>query len=170
GFTSVVERSWWEDALLDGHRLTCVPAQHFSGRTPWGRDRTLWAGWVVEGARGSKVYFAGDSGYFAGFREIGEAFPGLDLALIPIGAYAPRWFMAPVHVDPPEAGQAFLDCGAKTLLPIHWGAFRLADEPIDEPPKVLQAWWEQQKLDPARLKVPKLGESFDIRKEKEAAR
>src|SRR5205823_6140116 len=73
GFENVVERSWWEDALLDGHRATCVPAQHFSGRTPWGRDKTLWAGWVLEGSAGSKVYFAGDSGHFTGFRQIGEA-------------------------------------------------------------------------------------------------
>jgi len=162
GFTSVVERSWWEDALLDGHRLTCVPAQHFSGRTPWGRDRTLWAGWVVEGPAGSKAYFAGDTGYFQGFRQVGEAFPGLDLALIPIGAYSPRWFMAPVHVDPPEAGQAFLDTGAREMLPIHWGTFRLADEPIDEPPRVLRAWWEEKGLSPGRLRIPKLGETVEV--------
>lgn len=163
GFTNVVERSWWEDALLDGLRLTCVPAQHFSGRTPWGRDRTLWAGWVVEGARGGKAYYAGDSGYFPGFHEIGEAFPGLDVALIPIGAYSPRWFMAPVHVDPPEGGQAFLDVGAREMIPVHWGAFRLADEPIDEPPRALREWWAQKGLEPARLRVPKLGETLEVK-------
>src|SRR5882672_650808 len=83
-FTDVTERSWWEDAERDGHRFTCVPAQHFSGRTLWDRDRTLWAGWVVQGPR-SSAYFAGDSGYFAGFRQVGEAFPGLDVTLMPIG-------------------------------------------------------------------------------------
>lgn len=162
GFTRVQERGWWEEATLEDHRLTCVPAQHFSGRTPWDRDRTLWGGWVVEGPRGSKAYFAGDSGYFPGFREIGAAFPGLDLALIPIGAYEPRWFMSPVHVDPAQAGEAFLDVGAARMLPIHWGTFRLADEGIDEPPRVLEAWWREKGLDPARLRVPALGERVEV--------
>jgi L-ascorbate metabolism protein UlaG (beta-lactamase superfamily) len=160
GFTRVHERSWWEAAELDGHRLTCVPAQHFSGRTPWDRDKTLWGGWVVEGSRGGRAYFAGDSGYFKGFAEIGAAFPRLDLAMVPIGAYTPRWFMSPVHVDPAEAGQALLDVGARSLLPIHWGTFRLADEAIDEPPKVLLGWWREKGLDPARLRVPALGETL----------
>ena len=166
GFTRVHERSWWEAAELDGHRLTCVPAQHFSGRTLWDRDRTLWGGWVIEGHRGSRAYYAGDSGYFRGFREIGEAFPGIDLALVPIGAYLPRWFMQPVHVDPPEAIQAFLDSGARTMLPVHWGTFRLADEPLDEPPKALQQAWREKGLDPARLLLPALGERvvLDARK------
>ena len=158
GFRRVHERSWWEAAEVDGHRLTLVPAQHFSGRTLWDRDRSLWGGWVVEGHRGSTAYFAGDSGYFKGFRQIGEAFPRIDLAMIPVGAYTPRWFMSPVHVDPPEAGQAFLDVGARWMLPIHWGAFRLADEGIDDPPKVLRAWWAEKGLDPERLRVPALGE------------
>ena len=158
GFTRVTERSWWESADLDGHRATFVPAQHFSGRTLWDRDRSLWGGWVVQGHWGSTAYFAGDSGYFPGFREIGAAFPRIDLAMIPIGAYTPRWFMSPVHVDPHEAGQAFLDVGARAMLPIHWGTFRLADEAIDEPPKVLAQWWREKGLDAARLHLPALGE------------
>ena len=157
GFTRVTERSWWEATDWDGFRFTCVPAQHFSGRSLWDRDRTLWGGWVIEGERGSKVYYAGDSGYFPGFAQIGDAFPGLDLAMIPVGAYLPRWFMAPVHVDPPEGGQAFLDVGARVMMPVHWGAFRLADESIDEPPRALRAWWQERGLDPARLHVPTLG-------------
>lgn len=162
GFTRVEERSWWGAADLAGHRVTFVPAQHFSGRTGFDRDKTLWGGWVVEGDRGSSAWYAGDSGWFDGFREIGAAFPGLDLAIVPIGAYTPRWFMAPVHVDPPEAGRAFLDAGARTMLPVHWGAFRLADEPVDEPPVVLEAWWRAQGLDPARLLKPPLGVPVDV--------
>lgn len=163
GFTRVHEKSWWERVDLDGgHRATYVPAQHFSGRTPWSRDRTLWGGWVLEGHAGSKAYFAGDSGYFRGFRQIGEEFPGIDLAMIPIGAYSPRWFMSPVHVDPPQAGQAFLDVGARVMLPIHWGTFRLADEPIDEPPEILREWWQEQNLDPARLAIPALGQTIHV--------
>jgi len=160
-FTRVTERSWWEAGRLDDHDVTCVPAQHFSGRTLWDRDRTLWGGWVVQGPR-SSAYFAGDSGYCAAFAQVGEQFPRLDLAMMPIGAYEPRWFMSPVHVDPAEGGQAFLDTGARAMLPIHWGTFRLADETVDEPPRVLRAWWEERKLDPARLLLPKMGETIRV--------
>lgn len=164
GFRDVVERSWWEAAPSGEHKLTFVPAQHFSGRTLWDRDRSLWGGWVLQGDRGGSAYYAGDSGYFRGFREIGESFPGLDLAIIPVGAYVPRWFMAPVHVDPPEAGQAFLDVGARVMMPVHWGAFRMADEPIDEPPHALRAWWKEKGLPEERLRVPALGERITLRR------
>ena len=162
GFARVEEMGWWDEAKLEGHRVAYVPAQHFSGRTLRDRDRTLWGGFVVEGSGGSKAWFAGDSGYFSGFREIGDTFPGLHLAMVPIGAYAPRWFMAPVHVDPAEAGQAFLDSGARWMLPLHWGTFRLADEAVDEPPRVLRAWWREKGLDPERLKLPALGETVRL--------
>lgn len=157
GFDDITELSWWESAKLGAHALTFVPAQHFSGRTMFDRDRTLWGGWVVEGPEGSVAYFAGDSGYFSGFKEIGARFPRIDLAMVPAGAYEPRWFMSAVHVDPAEAGQAFLDTNARNLLPIHWGTFRLADEPIDEPPRALSRWWDEEGLDRARLHVPALG-------------
>lgn len=157
GFDDITELSWWEATKLDGHAIAMVPAQHFSGRTGFDRDRTLWGGYVVEGPEGHVAYFAGDSGYFAGFREIGERFPRIDLCMMPVGAYEPRWFMAPVHVSPQEAGQAFLDTNARAMLPIHWGTFRLADEPIDEPPRALATWWDEKGLDRARLRVPALG-------------
>lgn len=157
GFRRVHELGWWDAAKLAGTKATFVPAQHFSGRTPWGRDRTLWGGFVVEGAEGSVAYFAGDSGYFEGFRHLADAFPRIDLAMIPIGAYLPRWFMSPVHVDPAEAGQAFLDTRARHLMPIHWGTFRLADEAVDEPPRALEAWWKEKGVDPAKLTLPPLG-------------
>lgn len=159
GWTNVTERSWWESAPLGSHTITCVPAQHFSGRSMRDRDATLWSGWMIEGARGTRVWFAGDSGYFAGFRDIGAAFPDVDLALVPVGAYLPRWFMSPVHVDPAEAVQAFLDVGAKSMLPIHWGTFRLSDEPIDAPPGELLRIWDERKLEPERLLIPALGET-----------
>lgn len=162
GFSRVSQLNWWDEARVGSHRVTFVPAQHFSGRTLWGRDRTLWGGFVVEGPEGSVAYYAGDSGSFAGFREIGERFPRIDLCMMPIGAYEPRWFMSPVHVDPPEGGQAFLDCGARVMLPVHWGTFRLADEAIDEPPRVLKAWWKEKGLDPARLRIPALGGSVEV--------
>lgn len=162
GFRRVTQLGWWDAAPLGRHKVTFVPAQHFSARTAFDRDRTLWGGFVVEGSEGHVAYFAGDSGYWDGFRMIGDAFPRIDLAMIPIGAYTPRWFMAPVHVDPPEAGRAFEDTRARAMLPIHWGAFRLADETVDEPPRVLQAWWKERGLDSAKLQVPPLGGTVTI--------
>jgi L-ascorbate metabolism protein UlaG (beta-lactamase superfamily) len=162
GFADVRELSWWDATNVGGHDVALVPAQHFSGRTAWDRNKTLWGGFVVTGARGSRAYYAGDSGYFPGFAQIGRAYPGIDVALVPVGAYEPRWFMAPVHVDPPEAGRAFLDVGARCMVPVHWGAFRLADEPIDEPPRVLAQWWAAQGLAQERLLVPALGETLRV--------
>lgn len=163
GFFRVAELSWWEGVKHGEHRVTAVPAQHFSGRTLWDRDRTLWAGFVVQGQHGSSAFFAGDTAYMPhAFREVGEAFGGVDLALVPVGAYAPRWFMSSVHVDPPEAGQVFLDVRARHMLPIHWGTFRLADEAIDEPPRVLRAWWNEKGLPAQRLIVPALGERVEL--------
>lgn len=161
GFRDVRELSWWDSVTLGDHRVTFLPAQHFSGRKPWDRDQTLWGGFVVEGSRGTTAYYAGDTGYWDKLSQVGEAFPHIDLAMIPIGAYQPRWFMSTVHVDPPEAGKLFLELNAKALLPVHWGTFRLADEPIDEPPRALCAWWKEQDLSDESLLIPKLGESFE---------
>jgi L-ascorbate metabolism protein UlaG (beta-lactamase superfamily) len=82
--------------------------------------------------------------------------------MLPIGAYEPRWFMAPQHLCPEEAGEAFLALGARTLVAMHWGTFVLTDEPVGEPPERLRAWWQQSGLDPARLWIPDLGETRDL--------
>jgi L-ascorbate metabolism protein UlaG (beta-lactamase superfamily) len=112
--------------------VTSVPARHFSARTLWDRNRTLWAGFIVESG-GATVYFAGDTGYSPAFEEIGRRFPRIDLALIPIGAYEPRWFMEPVHVNPEEAVRVHRDVGARRSIGMHFGTFQLTDEGIDEP-------------------------------------
>ena len=133
GFRYTAELDWWQsDDLPGGARVTSVPARHFSARTPWDRDRTLWAGFVVESG-GVVVYFAGDTGYSEELADIGRRFPHIDLALIPIGAYEPRWFMQPVHVNPEEAVQIHLDVGARRSIGMHFGTFHLTDEGIDEP-------------------------------------
>jgi N-acyl-phosphatidylethanolamine-hydrolysing phospholipase D len=129
-----VELGWWESAAIAGVRVHCVPAQHFSGRGLLDRNRRLWAGFVVEGAS-RRFYFAGDTGYFPGFAEIGRRFGPLHLAALPIGAYLPRAMMRHVHVTPEEAVQAALDARAERVLGMHWGTFDLADEPLDEPPR-----------------------------------
>jgi N-acyl-phosphatidylethanolamine-hydrolysing phospholipase D len=129
-----VELGWWESAEVAGLRVHCVPAQHFSGRGLFDRNRRLWAGFVVEGAA-RRFYHAGDTGYFAGFAEIGRRFGPLHLAALPVGAYEPRAMMRPVHVNPEEAVQAAFDVRAAATLGMHWGTFDLTDEPLDEPPR-----------------------------------
>ena len=132
GIRSAVELDWWQTTELAGARVTYVPAQHFSSRGLYDRNRCLWGGFVVE-AEGAVVYFAGDSGYCPHFAEIGRKFPRIDLALLPIGAYEPRWFMRQQHVNPQEAVQAHLDLKARRSLGMHFGTFQLTDEAIDAP-------------------------------------
>ena len=133
----IQEMDWWQAASIRGAEITCVPAQHFSARTPWDRDLTLWCGFVVR-VDGVAIYFAGDSGYSPQFQAIGERCPGIELALIPIGAYEPRWFMSPVHMNPDEAVRAHLDVKARWSVGMHFGTFQLTDEAIDEPLRALE--------------------------------
>ena len=136
GITQVTELDWWQDTTLQGAKITAVPAQHFSGRSVHDRNATLWCGFVLETA-GRKVFFAGDTGYSKDFAAIGQAFAPIDLALLPIGAYAPRWFMQAMHINPEEAVQIFRDVGAVQAAAMHWGTFRLTLEAMDEPPRKL---------------------------------
>ncbi len=129
------ELDWWQSATIGRWRLTCVPVQHWSRRT-FRPNRTLWAGWLLESPR-RRVFFAGDSGAFGGFAEIGRRLAPIDVALLPIGAYEPRWFMGYQHLDPAQAYQAFLDLGAQHMVPMHWGVFDLTDEPVGLAPLVL---------------------------------
>lgn len=130
----VVELDWWQCVEFDGLRFHAAPARHFSGRWLRDRDRTLWTSWYVEGIESDvRLYFAGDSGYAGHFAEIRNHFGAPEVAMLPIGAYLPRWFMEPVHMDPAEAVRAFLDLEAGHFVPIHWGLFDLADEPLAEP-------------------------------------
>lgn len=138
GLHGAVELDWWQSVDRCGARVTYVPAQHFSARTLWDRNRSLWGGFVIE-AGGATVYFAGDSGYCPHFAEIGAAFPDIDLALLPIGAYEPRWFMRQQHMDPEEAVRAHLDLGARRSIGMHFGTFQLTDEAIDAPVAGLRA-------------------------------
>jgi L-ascorbate metabolism protein UlaG (beta-lactamase superfamily) len=141
GFTRVTELDWWEHTELDGLRLDFVPARHWSRRTLTDTCRSLWGGWVLTDARGRRVYFAGDTGYGPYFADIARALPGIDVALLPIGAYAPRWVLSAVHTDPEEAVQAYLDLGAAVMAPMHWATFLLSGEPPLEPLARLHAAW-----------------------------
>ncbi|MEZ6186592.1 MAG: MBL fold metallo-hydrolase [Planctomycetota bacterium] len=128
GLERVSEHDWWEEVPLGGAtRAGFVPAQHFANRGLTDRDRTLWGGWVLEGPAGL-VYFAGDTGWGPQFAQVRERYGAPRLALLPIGAYAPRWFMAPMHLDPAQAVEAHRVLGAGTSVGIHFGTFPLADE------------------------------------------
>lgn len=133
----IEELDWWQSTTAAGAEITCVPAQHFSARTAWDRDRTLWCGYVVR-VDGVTLYFAGDSGYSPQFGDIGRRCPSIDVALMPIGAYEPRWFMTPVHMNPEEAVRAHLDVRAHVSIGMHFGTFQLTDEAIDEPLRALE--------------------------------
>jgi N-acyl-phosphatidylethanolamine-hydrolysing phospholipase D len=157
GITNVVELDWGETATFRGLTIACTPAQHFSGRTMADQGRRLWASWVVLGSK--RFYFAGDSGYAAHFREIGEAYGPFDLAAMPIGSYTPRELTRAIHTSPEDALQAWLDVRGQRFVGIHWGTFALAQEPYDEPPKRLAAEAARREMDPEVIWVLKPGET-----------
>jgi L-ascorbate metabolism protein UlaG (beta-lactamase superfamily) len=163
GLPNVVELGWWETWRTGDLAVTLVPAQHWSMRVPWDRNRRLWGGFVYESVEGTS-YHAGDTAFSERvFREIGERFPGIDWAMLPIGAYDPPWFMQPQHMGPEEAGRAWEILGARHLVAMHWGTFKLTDEPLGEPPQRLRAWWEDKGHDDARLWVLDVGETRSLR-------
>jgi N-acyl-phosphatidylethanolamine-hydrolysing phospholipase D len=157
GITDVEEMDWWQSRTERGLTLTCLPAQHFSGRTLWDRNRRLWSGWAIAG-RQKRLFFAGDTAYAGFFTEIGQRLGPFDLAAVPIGAYLPAIIMKASHTTPEEALQIFVDTGSRAFVPIHWGTFDLADEPLDEPPQRLAADAQRRRLDPERLWILKHGE------------
>jgi L-ascorbate metabolism protein UlaG (beta-lactamase superfamily) len=158
GLPNVVELDWWEAHRAGDLEIVLVPARHWSMRMPWTRDDMLWGGFVLRGPEGS-VYHSGDTGYFDGFKEIAARLGPIDWAMLPIGAYEPRWFMEPQHLSPEEAGQAFVDLGARTLVAMHWGTFQLTDEPVAEPPERIRGFFGARELDPGRLWVLDIGEN-----------
>jgi len=137
GLRKVEELDWWQDAKTSPLPLTMTPAHHFSARTPFDRNRALWGGFTMAVA-GRRIYFAGDSAYAPFFREVRRRFGPIDLALLPIGAYEPRWFMQAVHMNPAEAVQAHLDLEASESIAMHFGTFQLTTEGIDEPVRALE--------------------------------
>ncbi|KAK4514543.1 RHO1 GDP-GTP exchange protein 2 [Mucor velutinosus] len=195
GNDRVIELDWWDnvhivkDKTQEQIRLTCTPAQHQSGRTPFDKDKTLWSSWSVEaldkegGATHGKVFFGGDTGYRGiplntkpeseynyeyldtlphcpAFKEIGDRIGPFDLALIPIGAYSPRWFMSPFHCSPEDAVDVHRDIKSKQSIAIHWGTFVLTDEPVQDPPQRLEAAMKQRGLNADDFGVLPLGGSF----------
>ncbi|MCU0657957.1 MAG: MBL fold metallo-hydrolase [Polyangiaceae bacterium] len=162
GLPSVTELDWWQSVDLYGVKITLVPSQHWSQRSLLDTDATLWGGFVYE-ADGLRAYHSGDTAYFSGFKLIGERCGPIDAAMLPIGAYDPRWFMRYQHMNPEDAVQAFLDLGARHFFAMHWGTFKLTDEPLDEPPTFTRQVWQARGIDPERLRIPAIGETLPLR-------
>ncbi len=162
GLRAVTELDWWESAVLPGGmRITCVPAQHFSGRGMRDSYKTLWAGFVLESPGGS-VYFAGDTGYADHFQEIQKRFGPARLALLPIGAYKPEWFMWPGHMGPQGALKAHCDLKAQTSIAMHFGVFPLGDDGQHEAPDELRTALQKTAMNGTLFLVPKWGRQIEI--------
>jgi L-ascorbate metabolism protein UlaG (beta-lactamase superfamily) len=138
GFKGVRELDWWDAIQFnDALKITFVPAQHFSARGLFDRQKSLWGGYVIE-SHGRRIYFAGDTGYSTHFSDIKSRLGPPDIAMLGIGAYEPRWFMKPVHMNPAEAVCAHRDLGSKQSIGMHFGTFQLTTEAIDQPRADLQ--------------------------------
>jgi len=161
GDLPTTELGWWDSVEIGGARVTYVPSQHWSRRSLNDANRALWGGFVIEGA-GLSIYHSGDTAYFEGFAEIGRRFPRLDAALLPIGAYDPRWFMSKQHMNPDDALQAFVDLRARMMVAMHWGTFKLTDEPLDEPPLLFRQGAEARGLGAEMVRVAAVGETIAL--------
>jgi N-acyl-phosphatidylethanolamine-hydrolysing phospholipase D len=156
----VVCFDWWQTLPIgDGVEIVFVPAQHWHRRGLFDQNRALWGGWVVRGTRAA--YHSGDTGYFDGFSAIGGAVGPLDVAVLPLGAYEPTWFMSSQHMAPECSVRAFDALGARHFLGMHWGTYDLSDEPIDEGPRRLDALIEGR-ADAGRFWVARHGATFSV--------
>lgn len=173
GFRRTHELSWWEHTQIGNVKVSFVPTQHWTRRTLFDTNTSHWGGYVLEPANKEKgekpqvIYFAGDSGYFRGFAEIGERFE-IDVALLPIGAYEPEWFMTSQHTTPEEALQAFVDVKGKLMVPMHFGTFRLADDTAREALDRLEAERKRRGISTDAIRVLHHGETLRLPRLQEA--
>jgi L-ascorbate metabolism protein UlaG (beta-lactamase superfamily) len=161
GASRVHELDWWESAGGLPFGVTLTPAQHFSARTPFDRNRALWGGFVVS-VRKRRIYFAGDTGYAPHFGSVRDRTEPIDVALLPIGAYEPRWFMKDIHMNPAESVQAHLDLGSRLSIASHFGTFQLTPEGIDDPPAALAEALRTRDVPGDRFRVLDVGESLRV--------
>jgi L-ascorbate metabolism protein UlaG (beta-lactamase superfamily) len=167
GISRVSDMDWWDEvSLANGMKLVCVPAQHFSGRTPFDRDTTLWCGFVLvpppEFANNGALFFAADTGFGPHFKMISEKFPNLRLSILPIGAFRPEWFMGEVHCSPREAVKAHKILKSRLSVASHFGTFPLADDGEDEPPQRLSEALQEERLAPQDFRILDFGEGWTV--------
>lgn len=161
GITQVTEMDWGDSTTFGDLTIYCTPAQHWSKRSLTDTRKALWSSWAIIGPS-KRFYFAGDSGYFSGFREIGDKLGPFDLAAMPIGAYQPNVMMRAAHMNPEEAVQASLDVRAKAAVGMHYGTFNLSDEPVAEPPLRFKQAAANGKLGGANSWLLALGETREF--------
>lgn len=154
----VVELDWSQSHTIQDLQFIAEPSQHWSKRTLFDSFENLWASWVIK-TNNQRIFFAGDTGYTDHFKQIGNKYDGFDLALLPIGAYEPRWFMKPYHVNPDEAVKIHMDIRSKYSVAMHWGTFILTDEPLDEPPLKLLEALEKYQISRTEFEIYSHGET-----------
>jgi L-ascorbate metabolism protein UlaG (beta-lactamase superfamily) len=144
GINRIHEMQWWQDVEVEGLRITLVPAQHWSARTPFDINASLWGGFVFRAAEGT-AYHSGDTAHEPEvFRQIADRCGRIDWAMLPIGAYDPAWFLRTQHMGPEDAGRAFVTLRARHFVAMHHGTFRLTDEPMDEPLRRCRQWFDDR--------------------------
>ena len=161
GIRRVEELDWWQPATTSTMAITLTPARHFSARTPLDRNRALWGGFVLV-LEGARLFFGGDTAYAPFFQDVRQRLGPIDLALLPIGAYEPRWFMQAVHMNPEEAVQAHLDLEASESIGMHFGTFQMTSEGIDEPLRALEAARASRNIPSSQFRTLAFGESLRI--------
>jgi len=161
GMRRVEELDWWQDAKTASVPITLTPAHHFSARGPLDRNRALWGGFVIV-AGGRRIYFAGDTAYAPLFGDVRQRLGPIDLSLLPIGAYEPRWFMQSVHMNPAEAVQAHMDLESTESIGMHFGTFQMTTEGIDEPLRALEQARRLRNIPTARFRTIGFGESVHL--------
>jgi L-ascorbate metabolism protein UlaG (beta-lactamase superfamily) len=160
GYQNVIEAKWWDHFNDNGLRITFVPAQHWTRRSLFDTNTSHWGGWVLEDLQNKdSIYFVGDTGYFRGFKEIANRFK-LKYILMPIGAYEPEWFMTDSHINPEDSIKAFIELEADYFIPMHYGAYRLADDTGPEALERLKKEWERLNLPEEQLKTLLIGETL----------
>jgi L-ascorbate metabolism protein UlaG (beta-lactamase superfamily) len=157
GIGNITEMDWWDEVKIEsGLSLICLPAQHFSGRGMFDRDRTLWSGFALMTEKGS-IYYSGDTGYGGFFEDIGRRISPVRLAFLPIGAYKPSWFMAPIHTSPYDAVKIHKILKSQKSIGMHFGTFNLADEGQEDPAKDLKVAIEKEGISEEAFVVPEAG-------------
>jgi len=162
GVTNVIELDWWQShEILPNHLIHLVPVQHWSARGIFDRNKALWGGYVVDVDR-LKVYFGGDTGYGPHFKETFQRFGAMDVSLLPIGAYEPRWFMKEAHMNPEEAVQAHIDLGSQRSLGMHYGTFQLTNEGIERPVEALELSLRNASIESSRFIASRNGQTTSL--------